>query len=966
MQHPPISYIGKEYKYRSADGSFNSLLHPNVGKAGTPYARTVAPKMMQPGAMPDPGVIFDSVMTRKHREPHPNKISSVLFYLASIIIHDLFRTNHADYTISDTSSYLDLAPLYGSNQTEQDTMRTFKDGKIFPDCFSEVRLLTFPPGVGALLILFNRFHNYACDQLASINDTGRFTRPSGDPSDEKNAAAWKKYDEDLFQTARLVTCGLYVNIILLDYVRTILNLNKTDSNWALDPREEITGLPVASGNQVSCEFNLVYRWHSAISDRDEKWTEEMWKETFPGTDPRTMDWHEFIKKATVLETELQNLKPYKRPFAKLTRQGDGTFRDRDLAEILTSSIEDVANSYGANRVPPVMKVIEILGIQQSRAWNVATLNEFRKYFNLTPHQTFEDINSDPYVAEQLMRLYDTPDQVELYVGLVTEEAKKPCVPGAGLTPGFTISRAVLSDAVALVRGDRFYTLDYNPRKLTNWGFTEVNPDVTIDNGCMFYKLFLRALPDYFQPNSVYAHYPLTIPSEMKRVLTDLGKVNKYNFDRPAKIPDATIVFSYAAAKEIVTNQDAFKVTWGPAMEFLMGPAAKNFMLAGDGPANAKSRQMMQSALYIEGKWEREVKEYYEKITEQLLKQKAYKLGNMNEVDIIRDVSNLTHVHFSAEVFSLPLKTEARPLGIFTEQELYLIMAAVFICIFFDLDPAESFPLRQKAYQATHILGDLVEANVSAIKATGTFSDLFAKIFEKSTPLKDYGIHLIHKLLDNKTDPMDVKSLVWGHILGTAGGMTANQGQLFGQILDYYLTGPGQVHLKDINALAKQDTDEAFEKLMHYVLEGGRLNGETGVFRWCTKPTQIKDGNRVLEFKPGDKIMVNFRSASHDPKAFTNPETVVLNRPLDSYIHLGMGPHQCLGLRMNRIALTAMLKVIGRLDGLRAAKGDQGRVKKVLKSFPGPDDKVPEDWHYHAFLTENWDQYWPFPQSKCSS
>lgn len=42
--------------------------------------------------------------------------------------------------------------------------------------------------------------------------------------------------------------------------------------------------------------------------------------------------------------------------------------------------------------------------------------------------------------------------------------------GSGLATGHTISRAILSDAVALVRGDRFYTTDYNPTTLTNWGF----------------------------------------------------------------------------------------------------------------------------------------------------------------------------------------------------------------------------------------------------------------------------------------------------------------------------------------------------------------------------------------------------------------------------------------------------------------------------------------------------------------
>lgn len=42
---------------------------------------------MQTVALPDPGVVFDSLMARKDFKEHPNKISSMLFYLASIIIH---------------------------------------------------------------------------------------------------------------------------------------------------------------------------------------------------------------------------------------------------------------------------------------------------------------------------------------------------------------------------------------------------------------------------------------------------------------------------------------------------------------------------------------------------------------------------------------------------------------------------------------------------------------------------------------------------------------------------------------------------------------------------------------------------------------------------------------------------------------------------------------------------------------
>jgi len=347
---------------------------------------------MQPGALPNAEDIFDSVMVRKHTEPHPNKISSMLFYLASIIIHDLFRTDHQNMFNSKTSSYLDLSPLYGSNLKEQLQMRTRFDGKLKADCFSESRLLLFPPGVGAILIMFNRFHNSVAETLARINQGGQFKKPKGDvpkgewptidrdafdpknPEDKKAQypeewRAWYDYDHHLFNTARLITCGLYINIILIDYVRTILNLNKTNYNWALDPRADMPDVEVASGNQVSAEFNLVYRWHSTISARDEKWLEDLWSKMFDGLDPKTANWHDFVVKAGAKEKSSAETPPNEREFAGLKRQADGKYPDDALVEILASSIEDCANSYGANRVPAVMRVIEVLGIQQARAWS---------------------------------------------------------------------------------------------------------------------------------------------------------------------------------------------------------------------------------------------------------------------------------------------------------------------------------------------------------------------------------------------------------------------------------------------------------------------------------------------------------------------------------------------------------------------------------------------------------------------
>ena len=127
----------------------------------------------------------------------------MIFYWASLIIHDCFQTNHKDMSISETSSYLDLSPLYGDNQDDQNLIRTFRDGKLKADCFSEKRMLGFPPGCGVILIMFNRCHNYVVDQLAMVNENGRFTKPTDEGmSDEVRQLAWTKYDNDLFQTGR--------------------------------------------------------------------------------------------------------------------------------------------------------------------------------------------------------------------------------------------------------------------------------------------------------------------------------------------------------------------------------------------------------------------------------------------------------------------------------------------------------------------------------------------------------------------------------------------------------------------------------------------------------------------------------------------------------------------------------------------------------------------------------------------
>ena len=99
LQHPPLSYMGNQYQYRTADGSYNNVLNPNMGKAGMAYAKTVKVDKRMHGCQPDPGLLFDMLMARDDNsfKENPAGISSMLFYHATIIIHDIFRTNRVYY-----------------------------------------------------------------------------------------------------------------------------------------------------------------------------------------------------------------------------------------------------------------------------------------------------------------------------------------------------------------------------------------------------------------------------------------------------------------------------------------------------------------------------------------------------------------------------------------------------------------------------------------------------------------------------------------------------------------------------------------------------------------------------------------------------------------------------------------------------------------------------------------------------
>lgn len=98
--------------------------------------------------------------------------------------------------------------------------------------------------------------------------------------------------------------------------------------------------PAGLGNQCSVEFNLAYRWHSATSAKDEKWTEEAYKQMF-GKPAEEVSMMELLMGLHKYEKSIPE-DPGERTFAGLERQADGSFKDDDLVKIMTEAVEDVA------------------------------------------------------------------------------------------------------------------------------------------------------------------------------------------------------------------------------------------------------------------------------------------------------------------------------------------------------------------------------------------------------------------------------------------------------------------------------------------------------------------------------------------------------------------------------------------------------------------------------------------------
>ncbi|KAF7300907.1 Heme peroxidase [Mycena kentingensis (nom. inval.)] len=946
LPHPSVSFLGPERSFRSSDGAGNNLHIPDLGRAGMPYARNVQGKWAYAQtALPDPGLVFDTLFkARGERRMHAGGNSSLTFAFATIVIHSLFRTDHRDWNINTTSSYLDLSPLYGVDQAAQDQVRNKEAGRglLYPDTFSEDRLSFLPPAASAILVLFSRNHNvsssspkrevadhrrkYIANMLLKINERKCWSDPA--PTDEAKRA---KQDEDIFQTARLVNCGHFMGMIMSDYVAGFLG--QCDGGaWKMNAFDPITldGAEVrrGEGNHCSVEFNVLYRWHPTLSKEDGQWTKDVFDRAFKGKPAEELTLEDFERAAGETFASV-NPDPKQRTFGGMKRDADGRFPDSALAKILLDATDSPAGAYGARNTPPCLRVIEIMGILQARQWGVCTMNEFRSFMGLKPFVEWGEWSSDRGGGGG---------------GEAACEDTMPITKGSRFAAGYTMTRAVLADAISLVRGDRFYTTDFSPAHLTAWGYQDCLRDPNNGGfGGELTKLLMRHLPRHYPYNSVYGCFPFYTPTKMLESLTRMGIADQYTFDRPTPARVPVVLHDFTAINYVFSDPARFKNVYD--MKDIGN--GYGFLLGFDEP----KKHDPDLALALHGLFPTQgsmsdYRVWYREKIGNLVEDRSFALDGARGrfVDIVRNVVNVAAIHWATDkLCGIALKTKENPSGMYTEQEMYDMFETMFTLTFLSIgDNEHMFSRRWAAFQCGGIIQALIGKSILEVAPHTATNPVVGFISSVSKFIWSPANKPCYPFLSKLTETGRPVNELVAMVLSLAVGSSVNYANAAVNVIDFYLDDARAAERADIISLVQRQDIAAQERLYGYVREGMRLNPQfPGLYRDAAVDASIPqgDGKPNVEVKAGDRIWGSFRNAHLQPTEFPNPTSVDPTRPRSAYHTGGAGFHACRGQVFAEQTIAEILKVVFKLKNVRRAPGDMGRLAGFKTVFNETETKV---------------------------
>jgi cytochrome P450 len=158
-----------------------------------------------------------------------------------------------------------------------------------------------------------------------------------------------------------------------------------------------------------------------------------------------------------------------------------------------------------------------------------------------------------------------------------------------------------------------------------------------------------------------------------------------------------------------------------------------------------------------------------------------------------------------------------------------------------------------------------------------------------------GNDLISQLLDQDIDgtPLSDRAVVGMCNLLLVAGIDTTWSSI-GSALWHFST-----HAEHRRRLANEPNlfPSAIEELLRYY-------APVTMARIATEEIQVGE----VTFAPGDRVLMNFPAANHDPEVFDRPDEVVLDRERNRHIAFGIGIHRCAGSNLARMEMEVALRV----------------------------------------------------------
>ena len=504
---------------RTADGTYNDLSDPAMGRARSRFGRNVPldrtwPQSESDMLEPNPRLVSRELLTRDPFVP-ATSVNALAAAWLQFMIRDWFSHGKGDpdrswtielapdddfpeqpmkilRTISDSTrppdstdhppTYLntethwwDGSSLYGTSLEMQAKVRSGEDGKLVIGLDGRLPLdpdkdPTQEPGfwLGMLMLhtVFVREHNAICDRLKA--DYPHWT------------------DEQLFQRARLINAALLAKIHTMEWTPAVISHPTTvtalRANWfglaeervhklfgRIVDDEVISGIPGSETDHYGIpyslteEFTSVYRMHPLLPD----------------------DW---TFRHTADDSLIGN-----RTFRELTgADGAKLAAEHELTDLLYSFGTQHPGLVTMHNYPRFLQEflrpdghymdLGAVDIMRIRELGVPRYCEFRKHMHMPVPKTFEQLTDNADWARQLKKVYGDVNKVDLMVGLYAEP--KP----AGFAFSDTAFRVFVLMASRRLNSDRFFNREYNERVYTKAGID------WIDNNQMT-DVLLRHYPD---------------------------------------------------------------------------------------------------------------------------------------------------------------------------------------------------------------------------------------------------------------------------------------------------------------------------------------------------------------------------------------------------------------------------------------------------------------------------------------